>query len=318
MRRALLFLPIAAWVPLVVEDCGGGSSVPDASMDATTMDVAPDVDAADASVDVAIDVPPVRAIWVSTPTTLFNFDPVARTVTRVAHFGCSGEPMVDLAMNAQEQLFGVTTESVVAIDKVTGACTEIARGAQNLPYGTGFVPATSLEAGVETWLGYVFTTYDAIDPDSGALTFEGNLGFKAGNFQASGDMVAIAGGNTYLTGMGLDPMEGDGVIQVDPNTGAATKLLGVTGVPALVGLAQWAGILYAFDVNGNIYRIQLLGDAGIAVQLLAVSYDFGDASTPDAMAPDAGDAGDAAMEAAASLLPLSFRGAAVTTRAPSQ
>jgi hypothetical protein len=285
-------------------------------MDATTMDVAPDV--TDASVDVAIDVPPVRAIWVSTPTTLFNFDPVARTMTRVADFGCSGEPMVDLAMNAQEELFGVTTESVVAIDKVTGACTEIARGAQNLPYGTGFVPASSLDAGVETWLGYVFTTYDAIDPDSGALSFEGNLGFKAGNFQASGDMVAIAGGNAYLTGMGLDPMAGDGVIQIDPNTGAATKLLGVTGVSALVGLAQWAGILYAFDVNGNIYRIQLLGDAGIAVQLLAVSYDFGDASAPDAMAPDAGDASDAAMEAAPSLLPLSFRGAAVTTRAPSQ
>src|SRR5580704_9432150 len=144
MRRAFLFVPIAAWVPLAIADCGGGSSTPDAStMDATTMDVAPDV-TADASFDVAIDVPPVRAIWVSTPTTLFNFDPVARTVTRVADFGCSGEPMVDLAMNAQEELFGVTTESVVAIDKVTGACTEIARGAQNLPYGTGFVPASSL------------------------------------------------------------------------------------------------------------------------------------------------------------------------------
>jgi hypothetical protein len=286
-------------------------------MDAT-LDVGPDV--VDASVDVYVDAPPQRAIWVATPTTLFNFDPVARTMTRVADFACSGEPMVDLAMNAQEQLFGITSESVVAIDKTTGACTEIARGAQALPYGTGFVPASSLDSGVETWLGYVFTTYDAIDPDSGALTFEGNLGFKAGNFQASGDMVAIAGGNAYLTGMGLDPMTGDGIIQFDPNTGAATQLLGVTGVPAMVGLAQWAGILYAFTVSGSVYRIQLL-DAGPAVQLLAVSYDFGDASVPDAMASDAGDAGeagDAAMEAAPSLLPLTFRGAAVTTRAPSQ
>jgi hypothetical protein len=290
-------------------------------MDATVADVAPDI-AVDASFDVVIDVPPERAIWVATPTTLFNFDPVARTMTRVADFGCSGEPMVDLAMNAQEQLFGITSESVVAIDKTTGACTEIARGAQGLPYATGFVPSTSLDAGVETWLGYVFTTFEAIDPDAGGLTFEGNLGFMAGNSQASGDMVAIAGGGTYLTGMDLDPSTGDSIIQVNPNTGEATKLLGFTGIPALVGLAQWAGVLYAFSVEGSVYRVTLLGDAGVAVQTLAITYDFGDASTPipDAStdASDSGDASDAAMEAAPSLLPLSFRGAAVTTRAPSQ
>ena len=68
-------------------------------------------------VDVFVDAPPERAIWVASATTLYKFDPIAKIMTRVADFDCSGEPMIDLAMNAKEELFGITSESIMRIDK---------------------------------------------------------------------------------------------------------------------------------------------------------------------------------------------------------
>ncbi len=307
---ALLVIPAAfAWA------CGGDdSTVPDASPDVTVDNEVPDV--VDAAVDVYVDAPPERAIWVSTTTTLFKFDPVTRVLTRVADFDCSDEPMIDLAMNAKEELFGITSESVMRIDKTTGVCTPIARGALNLPYATGFVPAENLEAGVETWFGYKYATYSSIDPDSGALTFAGALGGKAGNFQASGDMVSLSGGKTYLTGFDFDPQAGDGILELDPATGASTVLDGVTGITSLAGLAQWQGILYAFSETGSIFRVKIIAEAGVTVQPLGIIYDFGDAGS-DADADPSDAASDAPIEAAPPLK-LSFRGAAVTTRAPTQ
>jgi hypothetical protein len=313
MRRKLVFLR-GAWVPLLWMDCGGGSGQPDAGMDAT---VEAGEDVFEASVDVAIDVPPERAIWVATPTTLFKFDPVTRIMQRVADFDCNGEPMVDLAMNVDEELFGITSESVVRIDKTTAFCEVIARGALDLPYATSFIPAGSLEAGVEQWLGYKYSEYESIDPEAGTLGFVGTLGPMGASVQASGDIVTIPGGATYMTAFNLNPMEGDLIVEVDPNTGALTQFDQATGETALVGLAQWAGILYIFSERGSVYRAQILGDAGINVQAIAITYDFGDAGMPEAGGDASTDAGDAAVEAAGPQ-PISWRGAAVTTRAPAQ
>jgi hypothetical protein len=299
--------------PLGVAECGGAPAQPDASMDATTMDAA-DEDVVEAAVDVWVDAPPERAIWVASQTTLFKFDPLTRIVTRVADFDCSGEAMVDLAMNAKEELFGITSESVVRIDKTTGVCTVLARGALDNPYATAFVPAASLEAGTETWLGYKYQSYYAVDSDSGATTFAGAFGNKAGNSQASGDMVTIPGGRTYLTAFTLDPNSGDLVVEIDPNTGAATKVDTATGLSSLVGMAQWAGFLYIFSESGTIYRAQILGDSGVSLQSLSITFDWGDAGTVTVDA--AADASDAAVEATTTPQRPSWRGAAVTTRAP--
>jgi hypothetical protein len=282
-------------------------------MDAT-LDVSPADVVSEPYVDVWVDAPPERAIWVATTSTLFKFDPLTRVMARVADFDCSGEPMIDLAMNAKEELFGITSESVVRIDKTTGVCTAMARGALDLPYATSFISGDALEAGTEQWLGYKYDTYWSIDPDSGAVAFVGQFGFKAGNSQASGDMVGIPGGSTYLTALNLDPTSGDLIVEVDPNTGLAKKVDTATGVSSLVGMAQWAGFLYIFSERGVVYRGQIMGDAGVtAVQTLAFSYDFGDAGTTGVT--DAAIDGDAALDAGGPQK-ISFRGAAVTTRAP--
>jgi hypothetical protein len=308
MRRFVL-----AWLALGLH-CGGDSGQPDASSDAT-VDMYT-VDAYEASVDVAVDVPPERAIWVATSTTLFKFDPVTRVMKRIADFDCSGEPMVDLAMNAQEELYGITSESVMRIDKNTGECFPIARGALDLPYATAFVPASALDAGAEQWLGYKYSTFSSIDPDSGALTFVGTLGPNGNNTQASGDIVTV-GSRTFLTGFGLDPTSGDYILEIDPNTGNVTQFDNATGATALVGMAQWAGFLYIFSERGSVYRGQILGDAGggVNLQSLALIFDYGDAG---AGASDGGDAGADADAGSSTPQPLSWRGAASTTRAPAQ
>ena len=293
---------------LILGACGGGDSgQPDGSMMDATLDVAPDT--YEASVDVAVDVPPVPAIWVATAWTLYRYDPLKHVMSRATDFQCSGEPMIDLAMNANEELFGITSESVVRIDKTTGVCTAIARGALDLPYATSFIPAASLEGGIETWRGYKYSTYSAIDPDSGALTFVGTLGPMGNNLQASGDIVTVPNGKTFLTGMTLNPMTGDVLVEVDPNTGEVTNIDTATGAPGLLGMAQWAGVLYMFSVDGTVYR-GLVKEAGVIIQPYTVTYDWGDSGAPDASVSD----GDA--EASTVFLQPSWRGAAVTTRAP--
>jgi hypothetical protein len=66
---------LIVFAPLTYAACGDDAVVPDASTDAT-LDIAeePIVDAAP---DVDLDAPPVRAIWVASPTTLYTFDPTS-------------------------------------------------------------------------------------------------------------------------------------------------------------------------------------------------------------------------------------------------
>jgi len=288
VRRAALVVFLFA--------CGGDDNKSDAGPDGA-MDASQEPDV---QVDAWVDAPPERAIWVASPTTLWKFDPQTKVMAKVADFDCSGEPMIDLAMNANEELFGITSESIVRIDKTTGACTGIVRGAQSLPYATGFI------AGSEAWLGYKLGAASAIDPDSGALTFLGQMNDDAGNqFQASGDVVSM-GGKTYATTFNYNPQVGDGIVEVDPSTGAVTHFDGVTGIQDLRGLAQWGGYLYVFSGNGKAY-LATVTDAGVNMKFLGLKYDFG----------DAGDGGDGGSDSGAAFS-IAFRGAAVTTRAPVQ
>jgi len=285
----------------------------DASSDAT-------VDAQDAPVDVWVDTGPEQAIWAASATTLYRFDPVARTVTRVADFDCNGEAMIDLAMNGAEELYGVTAESLMHIDKTTGACTVIAKG--QFPYGIAFLPADATDAGVEQLVGYKYSVYDRIDPDSGAVSFVGALISDAGSFTVSGDLVTIPGGKTYVTAFGFNPTNGDAILEIDPASGAAVRLAGYTKHDALLGLAQWAGVPYVFPATGGVFSVTF-DDAGVALKPVSVTYDFGDAGLDASVGDASADSGDAATDAAiidAAPPPptVAWRGAAVTTRAPSQ
>jgi hypothetical protein len=298
VRRAALLIFVFA--------CGGDDTKTDGGSDAT-LDASEE---GDVIADVDVYVPPERAIWVASPTTLWKFDPVTKVMAKVADFDCSGEPMIDLAMNGSDELFGITSESIMRIDKTTGACTGIVRGAQNLPYATGFIADSG------AWLGYKFSVASTIDPDSGALGFLGQMNDDAGDqFQASGDLVSLAGGKTYATTANFNPQVGDSIVEIDPATGAVTHFDGVTGVQDLRGIGQWAGALYVFAGTGKVYSATVT-DAGVNMKFIAIKYDFGDAGADAGDADTDADASDAAIDSAPFL--IQFRGAATTTRAPTQ
>ena len=289
--------PGLALLLAVLAGCGGDDPV--APSDAAS-DVPDDV--LDAPVDTGpADAAPEAVLYASTFTSLYRFDPVTFDLSKVAEFSCAGEGVLNLAEDAREQLFAVTGESLVRVDKTTGQCTPIAKG--QFPRALGFVPAGVLDPQADVLVGYAGEQYDRIDVTTGKKTFVGalNPNDAGGLFAPSGDLVSIAGGKSYLTALG-DP-SGDVLLEVDPATGRANKRLGNCGRLGLVGVAAWAGTVFAFSSDGRVYR---LGKTGLAAQLYPAVSDAG------------ADAADAAIDAGDASSGLSFTGAAVTTRAPAQ
>ncbi len=304
----LLVVSLSALPPLLA--CGGDDAQgqPDASEDATA-DITGDLDAGVDEPDA--DLGPEPVIWANSTTTLYRFDPLAHVLSKVADFDCNGEPMLDIAVNSKQELYGVTSETLVKIDEKTALCYPIAKG--NYPPTLAFLPAGTLDPNEEALVGYKLAQYVRIDPQTGATSFVGSMNPNdaGGYYEISGDVVSIAGGDTYLTAVGFNPTNGDGLTVVDPATGKPTKFLGFAGKPGLLGLAQWAGVLYAFSAAGHVYRVKLPPDGG-QPQVFLFDLDAGlppdDASVPLDAAVD----GDAAPEP----FRPSFHGAAVTTRAP--
>lgn len=275
--------------------CGGDDApaTVDASRDAS--------DETDAPVDTGpADAAPEAVLYASTATSLYRFDPLTFDLAKVADFSCGGEGVQNLAEDGREQLYAVTTESFVRVDRATAKCTPIAKG--QFPRALGFVPAGMLDPVEDVLVGYNGEQYVRIDVTTGKSTFVGalNPNDAGGNYDPSGDLVAIVGGKTYLTALG-DPTTGDVLLEVDPATGRAKKRVGTSGRFGLVGVAAWAGTVFAFSSDGRVYR---LGKTGLAAQLIPALSDAG-AADADAGASDASTG-------------LSFTGAAVTTRAPAQ
>jgi len=289
MRAAVLSLM------LTLVACGGDDAPPavEAGSDA------PD-DVLDAPIDTGPpDAAPEAVLYASTATTLYRFDPLTFDLAKIADFSCAGEGVLNLAEDHAEQLYAVTTESLVRVDKATGKCTQIAKG--QFPRALGFVPAGVLDPLDDVLVGYNGQQYVRIDVKTGQSTFVGalNPNDAGGSFDPSGDLVSIAGGKSYLTALG-DPNTGDLLLEIDPATGTAKKRLGSSGRFGLVGVAAWAGTVFAFSSDGRVYR---LGKTGLAAQLIPAISDAG--ADADAGVTDASTG-------------LSFTGAAVTTRAPAQ
>jgi len=287
MRLISLSLVLAAF-----SACGGDDTA--APSDAASE--APD-DVTDAPVDTGpADAAPEAVLYASTATALYRFDPVTFDLAKVADFDCGGVDVLNLAEDGNEQLFATTTESLVRVDKVTAKCTPIAKG--QFPRALGFVPAGVLDPLEDVLVGYNGEQYLRIDVKTGQTTFVGALdpNDAGGSFTPSGDLVSIAGGKTYLTALG-DPNSGDVLLEINPVTGHANKRLGACARSGLVGVAAWAGVVFAFSTDGHVYR---LGKTGLATQLFPAISDAGVDASPDASAG------------------LSFTGAAVTTRAPAQ
>jgi hypothetical protein len=215
--------------------------------------------------------------------TLYLLDPVAETVNTIGNFDCvsiaipgSGEGMWDIALDKNGNMVGTSMSifnggALVNISKVNAHCTNIANG--DYPNSLTFVPEGTLDPVTEVLVGYKGAQYVRIDPANGAQMVIGNLNPNptGQDWESSGDIVALIGGQAYLTvkplGSGANYAGTDRIVEVDILTGQATNLIGDTTYPKLWGLGYWAGVAYGFSSTGQLIEINLSNASTTPIQI---------------------------------------------------
>jgi len=219
-------------------------------------------------------------------TTLFLLEPVSKTVTTIGNFDCvqiiimgSGEGMWDIALDKNGAMVGTTASlinggALVSIDKLNAHCTVIASG--TYPNSLTFVAEGVLDPNQEVLVGYDTSTYERIDPTTGAITVIGDMNPNptGQDWESSGDIVSLIGGQTYLTvkplGSGSMFAGSDHIVEIDPVTGKPTKMIGDTTYPKLWGLGYWSGVAYGFSATGQLISIDLTTAAPTPIPLMNV------------------------------------------------
>ena len=166
--------------------------------------------------------------------------------------------LLDLAIDKQDNLVGITREALYSVSPTTGAValirdlTASAQGFTSLsfvPAGLAGLPDPAspdiLVAANEQ--GNVYR----IDPAAGTATLLGNYGTAAGGqIKSSGDLFGVQGVGIFAT---VDVGDGtmDYLARVDPANGWRATPLGIgTGYDKIFGLGYWNGKIYGFIDDG--------------------------------------------------------------------
>lgn len=181
--------------------------------------------------------------------TLYRLDPDTKQVTTIGTFdGCSN--IIDIALDKDSNLFGATVDGLYSIDKLTAKCELISSG--SFPNSLSFIPAGTLDPNEESLVGYNGSNYVRIDTTTGAVSNVGSLAET--NLYSSGDIVSVKDGNTYLTVKG-GPCDTDCLVEVNPVTGVMLKNWGPLGYSNVYGIAFWAGSVYGFTEQGELFEV---------------------------------------------------------------
>lgn len=220
----------------------------------------------------------IAEVYGHSATTLYRLDPETKAVTIVNPFSGCDDQVVDIALDKDSNLYGTTvnradpTDPIQSgglwrIDKNTAACTLVARG--DFPNSLSFVPAGTLDADEEALVGYVGANYVRIDTVGGQITTV-RANALTGGLVSSGDIVSVIDGPTLLTVKGGSCDDLDCVIEVDPATGAAVGNLGSAGYNNVFGVAFWAGSLYGFTSEGDLFEFVKDENGGITTTPIPV------------------------------------------------
>ena len=151
----------------------------------------------------------------------------------------------------------------VPLDLQTAACTLIKAGAY--PNSLSFVPVGTLDPNLEALVGYFGNSYVRVNAGTGVTSVVGTL---SGGYMSSGDIVSVEGGGSFLTVTGNGC--GDCLLQVDPKTGDMIQNYGALPHGSVYGLGYWAGTLFGFDANGDVFSIGGGGDAGLVTSDITI------------------------------------------------
>lgn len=246
MRSAVpILLALAACGP----NAGGGDD--DDTVDAR-VDARPPGDGAPG--DTSEELP--SRVYAHTGTTLYVIDTTTLSPTRVGDFTNLGaQSMLDIAVDRDERMIGVTRDKIFVVDVTTAAATFLAdfgavRGFSSL----SFVPAdpanpdgpevliAANDAGLVYRIDIAGTAATAVQVGSYGMQGATAIG-------SSGDIVSVRGFGTVATvnvGTGRDFLA-----RLDPTTGWKATIVGTgTGFDNIFGLGFWAGKLYGFVDDG--------------------------------------------------------------------
>lgn len=187
---------------------------------------------------------------------LFRLDPETLDVEEVGSFqGCSDGAVIDIALDSESNMFGVSYNSLYEIDRVTAQCTLIANGAY--PTSLSFVPEDTVVAGQEGLVGFLGDRYVRIDTETGSVS---DIAVLADGLQSSGDVVSVKNGGTYLTVFGPGCDDNDCIIEFNPSNGLVLHNFGTIPYDQVFGLAFWAGKAYGFARDGEVFEVDFDGD----------------------------------------------------------
>jgi len=271
--------PVFLSLALVLSGCpdtGGEDSgvvlpdvpVPDVSTDAPRPDTGPRLD------DVLI--------YAHSSDTLFTFSPYTNTVSTVGLFLLSGggDPpsMLDLAVNAEGDVYTASADTLFRVDPETAVVTEVADfdlPSGELLYALSFVVRGMLSPDAEVMIGATNGgVLYRVDPATAHATRIGNY---PDGWQSSGDIVSVAGLGTYAT-LKRAEFDSDVVAQLlfDSSGNATVIVLGPCGYQNLFGLGYWGRDLYGFTLTGQLLRIdRTSGAATIATEATGTSQFYG-------------------------------------------
>jgi hypothetical protein len=241
------------------EDAGSKVDATTPLGDAATLD-AQSADEPDASA-------PKPIVYSHTPDTLYSYDVTTSAVTLVGAFtsctqGTTAQ-VIDLAIDSQMNAYVTTFDGFYSLDLQTAACTLIKAG--SYPNSLSFVPVGTLDPNLEALVGYFGNAYTRINVGTGSTSSVGTL---SGGYASSGDIVSVAGGGSFLTVTGNGC--GDCLLQVDPATGDMIQNYGPLPHGAVYGLGYWAGTLFGFDANGDVFSIGGGDDGGLVTSDITV------------------------------------------------
>ncbi len=278
---------LAAAIACGSSGAGGASDASNASSGAATPPPSPLDDGGGMTFDASSGGPDgggtaVGEVYGHSADTLYELEPFSKAVTVVGKLDCitvvtgvlgpCGDGLWDVAIDKDGNMVGTAMSvgdvvcqnpvgHLVTIDKSTAHCT-ITKSVpgQKFPNSLTYVPVGTIDAAKETLVGYVGADYMQIDPSTGTMTKIGSLdpNTTGKSWYSSGDIVAVAGGKTYLTAKpdsSATYAGTDTLLEVDPKTGVALKIVGDTGFAKLWGVGFWAGSVYGFSAAGQLCAI---------------------------------------------------------------
>ncbi len=183
--------------------------------------------------------------------------------------------LLDLAVDQNDRIVGITREGLYELDSTTGAATLIKTLAVDAQGFTSlsFVPATNAADPDILVAARSDGAVYQLDELTGDASLLGNYGMIGSNvIGSSGDLFGVRGLGIFATvNIGTTQGSLDYLATINPTTWAATPLPQATGYNNIFGVGYWNGKIYGFVDDGFAAStgqvIQIDQVNGVATQL---------------------------------------------------